>query len=360
MVHGLIIFRFDEKAGMKKLTAYPEDIDIDDKATMQVYTTHAFEGEKGFLTITIGDLNIASYFTGLDSNYYICLLLSIDENPEDYEDVLTDSVRTIMNNLEYRRYIELLPEIFKNIVNYPKMDRDQRLALTYLDPIKKMILDRLIEDGSATKSELLTWLKDRLARENIDIDGILHSMIKMGLVVESTLKEMPSSVVFLVGDIFVTRVPPINIVRKAKLNQFGGNLDNDYLTDVRAFFENYAPTPEDQEIILNILINMDAYKIIKQLRENYMTMDDMALMRQETENLDDALKILWDNRIINVLRNKKGEELYFLRTDIAIKLVFPEYLINLILESYNDGTKADPILIEHLNILRDTYNLSYR
>jgi len=253
-----------------------------------------------------------------------------------------------------------LPEIFKNIVNYPKMDHDQHLALAFLDPVKKMILDRLIEDGSATKSELLTWLKDRLARENIDIDGILHSMIKIGLIVESTLKEMPSSIVFLVGDIFVTRIPPVNIIKKAKLNQFGGNLDNDYLTDVKGFFEAYSPTPEDQDNILKILIEMPAYGIIKRLRENFLTSDDIALLRAEIENLDDVLKILWDNRIINVLRNKKGEELYFLRTDIAIKLVFPEYLINLILESYNDGTKADAILVEHLNILRDTFNSSYR
>ena len=360
MVHGLIIFRFDDKAGMKRLTAYPEDIDIDDKATMQIYTTHAFEGEKGFLTITIGDLNIASYFTGLETNYYMCLLLSIDEEPEAYEDVLTDSVRTIMNNIEYRRYIEMLPEIFKHIVNYPKMDNDQHLALTYLNPVKKMIVDRLIEDGSATKSEILTWLKDRLARENIDIDGILHSMIKMGLIVESTLKEMPSSIIFLVGDIFVTRVPPLNIVKKAKVNQFGGNIDNDFLTDIKGYFEGYSPTPEDQENILKVIIEMDAYKVITQLRDNFMTLDDMKLMGTETENIDGTLKTLWDNRIINVLRNKKGEELYFLRTDIAIKLVFPEYLINLILESYNDGTKADAILIEHLNILRDTFNMSYR
>jgi len=356
MVHGLIIFRFDDKAGMKRLAGYPEDIDIDDKATMQIYTTHAFEGEKGFLTITIGDLNIASYFTGLDTNYYVCLLLSIDEDPEVYEDILTDSVRIIMNNLEYRRYVEMLPENFKNIVNYPKMDDAQKLALTLLDPVKKMIIDRLIEDGSATKSELLTWLRDRLARENIDIDGIIHSLIKRGIVVESTLKEMPSSVIFLVGDIFVTRVPPINIVKKARMGQFGGNLDQEYLADVKAFFENYSPTPEDQETILRIIIEPEAYEIIKKLRENYMTMDEMALMREEIPNLDDVLKLLWDNRIINVLRDKKGNELYFLRTDIAVKLVFPEYLINLILESYNDGTKSDAILIEHLNILKEVFN----
>ena len=51
---------------MKIVAKHPEDIMVDDKATMQIYTAHAFEGEKGFLTISIADLNIASYFTGID------------------------------------------------------------------------------------------------------------------------------------------------------------------------------------------------------------------------------------------------------------------------------------------------------
>jgi len=67
------------------------------------------------------------------------------------------------------------------------------------------------------------------------------------------------------------------------------------------------------------------------------------------------LKWLWDAKIINVLRGKTGQEVYFLRTDINVKIVFPEYLINLILESYNNGTKSNSVLIEHLNVLKDTY-----
>ncbi|MHA1267585.1 MAG: hypothetical protein ACTSRS_20280 [Candidatus Helarchaeota archaeon] len=355
MPFGILIYRFDEKAGMKVVARYPNDITVDDKATMQIYTAHAFEGEKGFLTISIADLNIASYFTGMDTNYYVGLLLSIDENPEDYEDVLTDSVRTIMSNLEYRRYIQLLPEIYKKIVTYPAMTQEQKLALVVLDPVKKMILDRLIEDGSATKSELNSWLKEKLAKEELDIDAILHSMIKMGLIVESTLKELPSPLVFLVGDIFATRVPPKTIIKDAKAGTYPQHLANEYLSDVRTYFEAYSPTPEDQEIILKILTDIDAFKVIYLLQDQPLKAEMVDRLRGEIDNLDGILKWLWDAKLINVLRGKTGQEVYFLRSDIAVKLVFPEYLINLILENYNNGTKSDAVLIEHLNVLKETF-----
>ncbi len=359
MPFGILIYRFDEKAGMKVIAKYPEDISVDDKTTMQIYTAHAFEGEKGFLTISIADINIASYFTGLDSNYYIALLLSIDEDAEEYEDILTDSVRTIMSNLEYRRYLEMLPDIYKKIITYPQMTREQHLALVFLDPVKKMILDRLIEDGSATKSELSSWLREKLAKEEMDIDSILHSMIKMGLIVETTLKELPSPLVFLVGDIFATRIPPIKIVNGAKAGNYPGYLSSEYLSDVKTFFENYSPTPEDQEIILKILTDMDAFKLIEKLREKPLKKEELDQIKDEFENLDAILKWLWDEKVINVLRGKAGQEVYFLRTDIVVNLVFPEYLINLILESYNNGTKSNSVLIEHLNVLKETFYSAY-
>lgn len=359
MPFGILVYRFDEKAGMKIVAKHPEDIMVDDKATMQIYTAHAFEGEKGFLTISIADLNIASYFTGMESNYYVGLLLSIEENAEDYEDVLTDSVRTIMSNLEYRRYMTMLPDIYKKIITYPKMTREQHLALTFLDPVKKMILDRLIEDGSATKSELNSWLKEKLAKEELDIDAILHSMIKMGLIVESTLKELPSPLVFLVGDIFATRIPPITIVNGAKAGNYPGYLSNEYLADVKTYFENYSPTPEDQEIVLKVLTDMDAAQVINKLQDKPLKKEEIDSLKEEIENIDGILKWLWDEKIINVLRGKTGQEVYFLRTDIAVKIVFPEYLINLILESYNNGTKSNSVLIEHLNVLKETFNSAY-
>ena len=129
--------------------------------------------------------------------------------------------------------------------------------------------------------------------------------------------------------------------------------------DVRTYFENYSPTPEDQEIVLRILTDMDAFNLISRLQDKPLKKEEIDAIHEEFENLEVTLKWLWDEKVINVLRGKAGQEVYFLRTNIAVNIVFPEYLINLILDSYNNGTKSNSVLIEHLNVLKETFYSAY-
>ncbi|MHA1145401.1 MAG: hypothetical protein ACTSRW_16145, partial [Candidatus Helarchaeota archaeon] len=170
-IYGMAVMKWDKKYGMRVEAQYPESLEIDDVTTKQIYTNHEFEEEPGFLAISIGELNLASYYTGTETEYYVCVMLSTDELPERYEDILSDVVRQIMASIKGRRYRSFLPVYFSNIANYPKMSMEQRLALVLLDPIKKMVIDRLIEDGNVSKAELTAWIKDRFAFDYLDIDS---------------------------------------------------------------------------------------------------------------------------------------------------------------------------------------------
>ncbi|MDX1797147.1 MAG: hypothetical protein R3255_00720, partial [Candidatus Lokiarchaeia archaeon] len=48
-------------------------------------------------------------------------------------------------------------------------------------------------------------------------------------------------------------------------------------------------------------------------------------------------------------------EYYALLTDFYIDLMFPKYLMNVIKMNYENKSKAEPVLIEYLNILEDNY-----
>ncbi|MDX1797143.1 MAG: hypothetical protein R3255_00700, partial [Candidatus Lokiarchaeia archaeon] len=61
---GLVVMRWDDRVGTEILAKYPEEINVTDKTLMQVYSTHEYSGESGMISLMIGSLNIASYYTG--------------------------------------------------------------------------------------------------------------------------------------------------------------------------------------------------------------------------------------------------------------------------------------------------------
>ena len=75
---GLVIMKWDERVGTDIIAKYPEEVNITDKTLMQVYSTHEYSGESGMISLMVGSLNIASYYTGAETAYYIMLLLSLD------------------------------------------------------------------------------------------------------------------------------------------------------------------------------------------------------------------------------------------------------------------------------------------
>ncbi|MBA7474899.1 hypothetical protein ES707_10261 [subsurface metagenome] len=140
---GLVVMKWDERVGTEILAKYPEEIVITDKTLMQVYSTHEYSGESGMISLMVGSLNIASYYTGPEKGYYILLLLNLDDDPDAYEGGLIDTSRTILQNLEDDAFIQLVPSLFRRVSMYPTLNEEQRLAITYQDEIKRMIINRL-------------------------------------------------------------------------------------------------------------------------------------------------------------------------------------------------------------------------
>ncbi len=48
---GLVIMKWDARAGIKVLSNYPEDFVIDNKTLIHVYTTHEYSAEAGLILV---------------------------------------------------------------------------------------------------------------------------------------------------------------------------------------------------------------------------------------------------------------------------------------------------------------------
>src|SRR5665648_1088162 len=157
------------------------------------------------ISLMVGSLNIASYYTGPEKGYYILLLLNLDDDPDSYEGGLIDVSRIILQNLEDEAYVSLIPSLFQRLSVYPTLNNEQRLAITYQDEIKRMIINRLREEGVVSKSELMVWLKDRYKQGFVDLEGVLIELIKRDLIKETSVKGMPSELLFLTNDVLMLR-----------------------------------------------------------------------------------------------------------------------------------------------------------
>ncbi len=353
---GLIVMKWDERVGTEILAKYPEEIIITDKTLMQVYSTHEYSGESGMISLMVGSLNIASYYTGPDKGYYILLLLNIDDDPDAYEGGLIDASRTILQNLDEDAYRQLVPSLFRRISVYPTLNEEQQLAITYQDEVKRLIIKRLREEGVVSKSELVIWLKDRYKQGFVDLEGIIIELIKRDIVKEASVKGMPSELIFLINDIVTMRIPATQLFKAPSDRGLPSQLSEDYTTETRKFFQNYRPSEEDNLKLLEILINPQSYEVLRLLRTAIVTKNDLEKLKKKgVEDIDDILKLLWENQMIQVFRDDRNNEYYALLSDFHINLVFPKYLLNVIKSEYDKKSKAEQVLIEYLNVLENTY-----
>jgi hypothetical protein len=308
------------------------------------------------ISLMIGSLNIASYYTGPEKNFYILLLLNLDDDPDAYEEGLIDVSRIILGNLEDNAFIQMIPNLFRRLSVYPSLTDEQRLALTYQDELKRMIIKRLRDEGVVSKSELMIWLKDRYKQGFIDVEGILMELVKREIVKEASVKGMPSELIFLIKDVVIMRVPPIHILKDPADRGLPSQLVETYKSDVRSYFQNYRPSEGDNLRVLDILTNPQVFETLRLLRTAVVTKNSLEKLRKKgVEDLDNVLKLLWDTQMIQVFQDERENEYYALLSDFHLTLVFPKYLMNVIKTVYDQKSKSDQVLIEYLTVLENSY-----
>jgi hypothetical protein len=353
---GLVVMKWDERIGTEITAKYPEEINITDKTLMQVYSTHEYSGESGMISLMVGSLNIASYYTGPEKGYYILLLLNLDDDPDAYEGGMADASRVILQNVDDESYISMIPNLFRRLSVYPTLNAEQQLAITYQDEIKRMIINRLRDEGVVSKSELMVWLKDKYKSGFVDLEGVLIDLIKRDMIKEASVKGMPSELIFLTHDILMIRMPPTQLLKNPSERGLPAQLAGDFQTEVKKFFQGYRPSEEDNLRVITILNDPQVYETIRLLRTAIVTKNDLEKLKKKgVDDVDEVLKMLWDGQMIQVFQDDQNNEYYALLCDFYLGLIFPKYMMRVVKAEHDTKSKADQVLIEYLKVLKDAY-----
>jgi len=362
MAIGMVVMHWDERIGVEIIGKYPEEIVLDEKTLMQLYSQHEFTGEPGMVSIMAGSTNLASYYTGPESAIYVIMVLNTTEDGDAYEDGLAEISRQILLNLDSETLDNVLPSLFQRLSVYPTLNEEQLLAMIYSDEPKRMILKRLQQEAAIPKSELAIWLKDTKRDSFIDIESIVASLVKSTIIKIASVKGLATDVAFLNEDIMILRRPPVKLFLDPVEHHLPKSLKDSYKNQVRTFFKNYKPSEKDNlEIINKVVLDPQCYEVLKLLREAMVTKNDIEKLRKKgVKDIDNTLKALWDSKMIAVFQDESGTEYYCLITDFFAELFFPKYNLDTVRKQYLSKSQNPKALIKALDIMREEYLSIYK
>jgi hypothetical protein len=219
-----------------------------------------------------------------------------------------------------------------------------------------MIIDNLRDNAVISKSELTIWLRDKYIEGFVDIEATIGELIKRDVIKQVSVKGLPSEIIVLIHDIYMLRVPPVEIFKNPVDRGLPTQFVKEYKEVIKNFFKDYRISKEDNLKVIGILINPEVYETFRLLRTSIATRQDLEKLRTKgVKDIYGVLKLLWDNNLVKVFRDENNNEYYALLSDFYMDLIFPKYLLQVIKKAYDQKSIANKALIEYLDVLEDTY-----
>jgi hypothetical protein len=367
MPFGIIMVRWDDKLGVVVEGMYPRTLKISEDHIMRVFTTHAMGGgEASFLSMSIENLYVASYYTGLPeegkSQYYVALLLGDDENADVFEEPLIEVTPLLISHVKDKYFDRFLVKQFEDAQKLVEMTEEQRYAMIHRDARRILIL-RKLGLGAIQKDLLKKWLSDQLGEEILDLDALLSPFYKTEMIKDMPVETMvgsTSNCIFLIKDVFSMRSPIDKFYKMGKDGRAPADMKKVfeiYKENVDSFFKNYKLSDEDSRQIADIAADPSYYNLVTILRNNYIEVNQLTdiFEDKELEEITPLIDELKKYNIIDEIKDKKGNSWIFLRTDIVFPTFFPEYLVDSIRRRWMEKDITQNLAVRHLELLKSVY-----
>lgn len=354
MPSGMVVVGWNDRVGTVLKGKYPDTVDLSPDLTMKIYGSHVLgeQREAGFISMKVGELNIASYFGGIEVNHYVSVILKPDEDAPEFESALTRVAGEIFAKLEKDEFMKDLPSLYRHLATFPTFTEEQRLAYIFADAKTRAALQYLSEVGSASKEELADILRDRLDLKSVSIEPVLQPLVRAGLVVTEWVEGIPSECVFLVQDSMPVLTPPASMLRLADAGSIAE--PKRYLKAVNSFFQaEPAILPEDRRApIAELLVDPDAYEVLKLLRNGVL---NEAALTAQTKLAPDVMTGLLKRLHSAHVAVEEKETGWYLVADPQMITNFPEYLIGTAISRYNKKEVVPRQAARYLSLLREQF-----
>ncbi|MHA1863146.1 MAG: hypothetical protein ACTSWA_05200 [Candidatus Thorarchaeota archaeon] len=376
MPEGLAVLKWDDELGPVVAAKTPRKLKIglDPTTSMRVYGIATLgeteESQKpGFNTLTFPDFQLAVYYGGLNMHLkglpsMVFLVLNAEEDPELYKDALPEIATQIFLNADDNKFKKMVPKLYKQIERYTQMTAEQRQASIINDPVRRIIIQTLMKQGTIQSAELGDLIFEQVGKQ-IDVDIVLGPLVKMGIIATGWVEGLSSEVIYLTRAMFVLRTTALDTIRAVREEQLPTKVGEEFLESTREFHKDYIERIRsdlfetvwtEAERLAAFILDFEAYDIIQVLRTGPT---DIARLKAET-NLNEEkivlrLKRLEKADIIMRIKGKKGRKHILLKCNPEVVTIYPEWLIQRTVDLYNDEEIVSQQAIHYLAVLKRSH-----
>jgi len=358
MPRGLVVARFDELEGPIVLGKSPPDTPLEDDDVMRIFTSHAVGARgEGFLSLQLGGLNTASYYVEQhETPYVMVLILRATEKSDEFREIMSDYAERVFDEVEEGTTAldDLLEVAYQEILAITEYTDEQRVALVFVEPVGIQIFERLTE-GPVSREELLEYLRVEYGASvgSLNLEYYITALSKARMLEERRIAGRVEPILFIVKDSVLVRAPPRKVLQTT--SGLPDSVKEQYISTIKAFFENYERSDEDNAMCGFALLDHQLYRVLNVLRERWFTKENLVDMLQlPADQLEETLERLKEIELVQeiVLENKS---FLLLISDFKVRSFTPEYMINQIVSRWNAGRIEKDLAIEHLKILQEQF-----
>lgn len=373
MPEGLAVLKWDDELGPVVASKTPKKLKVglDPTTSMRVYGIATLgeteESQKpGFNSLVFPDFKLAVYYGGLNMHLkglpsMVFLVLNPDEDPEVYKDALPEIATQIFMNADGDKYKKLVPKLYKQIERYTQMTSEQRQASIINDPVRRIIIQTLMKQGTIQSAELEEMIFEEVGKK-IDVDIILGPLVKMGVIATGWVEGLSSEVIYLTRAMFVLRKTSLDTIKAAREEQLPADVAEKFLQSTQEYHRDYLERIRtdifetiwsEAESLTKYILDFDIYDIIQVLRTGPIEKERLKVeTKLENAKLSKHLKVLEKANIIMRIKDKERRQHIMLKCNPEVITVYPEWLIQRTVDLYNDEEIVSQQAIHYLEVLK--------
>ena len=311
-------------------------------------------------------MHIASFSQSTHPRTFVNFVLAPEEDLEIIKDQLAGMGRRIVELMDEELDAVDLEQTLTKRVTLDRPSEEQVCAEIFLTPSSALLLEKLQTEGVEKAVKLSMWLKSQVQTDMVDLREVISPLMKAG-VVKVEMIGKTSEIVFLIKDVFGYRSPPvIPIMCSSELHPEIYEL---YKEKVASFFspesgKGYNPTLpiedpnspilEDRERIAKLLTRSLQYAVLKVLRKQPLTLEEIAKRTVLPESVvQNALWTLESERVVYKFENSG---LWALITNPKIELFLPEYVLPIIKRKLAEKDINEETAVRYLDLLLEAWS----